>query len=400
MRNGKSSGIVLSIQGTSIGKLILISLLFLFFVFSLSGLLTSLKPQYRLSSNSVHHAANNLTGDLLYKVLGWENHYFLEALPNNTKGPKLTNLLFQLSSNINLDDPRSLLGRELPGFSLFDSRIIVADKGVNYTNMPVESAPPTEVMKAESEAALQNLDDVQVGESTPNPPPGLTTGDRKVVYLYFTHNRESYLPYLKGVTDPDDAYHSKVNVTKIGDKLKEVLEDNGVGTEVDKTDIMGNLNKKMLGFPLAYKESRPVVQTAMAQNRDLQYFIDIHRDSRRKKDTTTTINGKPYARLAFIIGAEHDNYEQNLKLASKLHQLLNKKYPGISRAVITKEGKGTNGKFNQDLSGKAILIEFGGVDNTFDELYRSAEAVADVFSEYYWQAEKVSQPIKQETKAP
>jgi stage II sporulation protein P len=399
MRNGKSTGMLISIQGTSVVKLILILMIFLFFVFSLSGLLTSLKPQYRLTSSSVNHAANNITGELFLKVLGWENHYFLGALPNEIEGPKLTNLLFKLSTNINLDDPRSLLGRELPGFSIFDSKIIVADKGVNYTNLPVESAPPLEVMKAESEATLQNLDDVQSDVKDPNPNPALTTGDKKVVYVYFTHNRESYLPYLKGETDPNRAYHSKVNVTKIGEKLKESLEANGVGTEVSQTDIMGNLNKKKMVFDQAYQESRPVVQTAMAQNRDLQYFIDIHRDAHRKEITTTNIKGKSYANLAFIIGAEHENYEQNLILAKELHQRLNKKYPGLSRAVTEKKGKLTNGKFNQDLSGKAILIEFGGVDNTFEELYRSAEALADVFSEYYWQAEKVSQPIEQETEA-
>jgi stage II sporulation protein P len=400
VRKGKNNGMIVSIQGSSIGKLLLLSMLFLFFVFSLSGVLTSLNPQYRLTSSSVNHAANKFTGDLLFKVLGSENHYFLNALPNGSESPKLTNLLFKLSTNINLNDPRSLLGRELPGFSQFDSKIIVAEKGVNYTNMPVESAPPLEVMKAESEAALQNLDDVDTENSETNPPPSQTTGDRKVVYLYFTHNRESYLPYLKGETDPNRAYHSKVNVTNIGDRLKIALESNGIGTEVNRTDIMGDLNKKGLGFAQAYQESRPIVQTAMAEQKELQYFIDIHRDSKRKEDTTGKINGKSYAKLAFVIGAEHSNYEQNLQLAKILHERLNKKYPGISRAVIEKQGAGTNGKFNQDLSGRAILIEFGGVDNTFEELFNSAEALADVFSEYYWKAEKVDNPIEQKTEAP
>lgn len=395
MRKGKTNGMIVSIQGSSVGKLILLSILFLFFVFSLSGVLTSLNPQYRLTSSSVNHAANNITGDLLFKVLGSENHYFLNALPNESESPKLTNLLFKLSTNINLNDPRSLLGRELPGFSQFDSKIIVADAGVNYTNMPVESAPPLEVMKAESEAALQNLDDVDTENSETNPPPSLTTGDRKVVYLYFSHNRESYLPYLKGETDPDRAYHSKFNVTNVGDKLKEALEANGIGAEVDKTDIMGQVK-----FAQSYQESRSLVQSAMTQNRDLKYFIDIHRDSRRKEVTTGMIKGKSYAKLAFVIGAEHSNYEKNLQLANVLHERLNKKYPGISRAVIQKQGAGTNGKFNQDLSGRAILIEFGGVDNTFEELFNTAEALADVFSEYFWKAEKVDNPIEQKTEAP
>ena len=70
----------------------------------------------------------------------------------------------------------------------------------------------------------------------------------------------------------------------------------------------------------------------------------------------------------------------------------------LSRGVFTKKGAGTNGKFNQDLSENAILVEFGGVDNTFEELYNSAEALADVISDYYWQAERVDQPVEQSCK--
>lgn len=36
------------------------------------------------------------------------------------------------------------------------------------------------------------------------------------------------------------------------------------------------------------------------------------------------------------------------------------------------------------------MIEFGGVENRLNELYRTADALAEVFSEYYWQAEKVN----------
>lgn len=50
--------------------------------------------------------------------------------------------------------------------------------------------------------------------------------------------------------------------------------------------------------------------SAQSNNRDLQYFIDIHRDSQRKKVTTATVNGKSYAKLVFVVGAEHANYEK------------------------------------------------------------------------------------------
>jgi stage II sporulation protein P len=394
MKSVKPDRMMVTVKGTSLMKAVLGFVFFLIMIFSISGLLTSLKPEYRPTSSSVQSAATNITGDMLYHLIGWENHYFLQGLPDSTPTPELTQYLFKLSTNVNLDDPRSLLGRELPAFSLFDTEILVAGEGTNYTNMPIESAPPLEILQAEKEAALQNTEglDGQAG-SKPSEVPPSTTGDRKVVYVYFTHNRESFLPYLKGVTNPDHAHHSQLNVTKIGDKLKEELEERGIGTEVDKTDVQASLTNKGWSYGLSYQESRLFVEAAVSANRELTYLIDIHRDSRRKIDTTKVINDKSYAKLAFIVGGEHANYEKNLAFANQLHEMLGQKYKGISRGAFTKQGAGTNGKFNQDLSENAILVEFGGVDNTFEELNNSAEALADVISEYYWQAEKVNQSV-------
>jgi stage II sporulation protein P len=398
MKHTRTSGTFLIVQGTSLLKIFAALSLFILLIFSISGLLTSLKPQYRLMSSSVNQAATNVNGELLYQLMGWENHHFLKVKNNFAPTPKLTNLVFKLSSNITLNDPRSLLGRELPGFYQFDGRILVAGEGTNYTNMPIESAPPIEIMKAEREASLQNLEGLdKPAKENPSATPGQTTGDREVVYVYFSHNRESYLPYLKGVTDPNMAYHSQINVTKIGDQLKTSLNDRGIGSFIDKTDIQARLNNKGWKFWKSYDESRSVVQTAMASNSDLHYFIDIHRDSQRKDKTTVTINGNSYAKLAFIIGGKNPNYEKNAKLAKALHDKLQEKYKGLSRGVIVKNEAGSNSIYNQNLSDNAILIEFGGVDNTFEELNRSADALAEVFSEYYWQAEKVNQDNQQPT---
>lgn len=383
---------VVTIQGTSILKLILSCLLLIFLLFSVSGLLTSLNPQYQLRSSSVNKATMNVSGNVLFQLMARENHYFMSGLVERDEVPSMSSVLFKASTNVNLDDPRSLLGRELPGFSLFDGKILVAGEGTNYTNMPIESAPPEEALNTENEASLQNTDDISKDEPNKVTPP-LTTGDKKVAYIYFSHTRESYLPYLKGVTDPNSAQHSEINVTKIGDRLQERLEGYGVGTIVDKTDITNRLNSNGWTYGRSYDASRALVQEAMAGNTSLSYLIDIHRDSRRKGDTTKVINGKSYAKLAFVIGAEHPNYEKNLKLATEIHHKLEEKYPGLSRGIIQKSGASTNGRFNQDLSGNALLVEFGGVDNNFDELNLSADAFADVFSEIFWEAEKVNYPV-------
>ena len=106
---------------------------------------------------------------------------------------------------------------------------------------------------------------------------------------------------------------------------------------------------------------------------------------------------KAYAQLVFVVGGKNPNYEKNEKLATDLHNLLEKKYKGIELGSLNKAGAGSNGVYNQNLSENALLIEFGGVDNTFEELNRSADALADVFSEYFWQAEKVNQDVEPST---
>ncbi|OLS41629.1 stage II sporulation protein P [Bacillus sp. MRMR6] len=393
MKSTRTPSMFVTVQATNLIKITSALLLFIVLVFSISGLLTSLKPQYRISSSSVNSAADKINGEWLYQLMAWENHHFLSVKDDLSASPKLTNLIFSLSNNINLDDPRSLLGRELPGFYQFDGEIVIAGIGSNYTNMPMESAPPIEVMQAEREAALQNLEGIEGSDEGKTPtPPTLTTGDKKVVHLYFTHNRESYLPYLQGVTDPNLAYHSQLNVTKVGDQLKAGLEERGIGTTIDKTDVMGTV--KMAS---TYWKSGELVQSAMATNRDIKYLIDIHRDARRGDKTKVRVNGQSYAQVVFVVGGKNPNYEKNEKIATELHNLLEKKYKGLSWGVMKNQGAGQNGVYNQNLSENALLIEFGGVDNNFEELNRSAEALADVFSEYFWQAEKVNYDVEGST---
>ncbi len=392
MRSYKASNYVVAINMSTILKGMLIFIVGLLSIFSITGILTSLNPEYRITSNSLNQAASNVKGDALYKILALENRAFNQILNEEEQAlPNLSSLLFQVATNVSFEDPRSFLGRELPGFSIFDGDILVAGEGTDFTNMPIESVPPPEALEAGNEAPLKNVENFnESDQKSGDVAPPLSTGDKKTVHLYFTHTRESYLPYLEGVTNPDSAMHSEVNVTKVGDMVKKYLEGLGIGTTIDKTDVIANLNNKGLDYWAAYQESRPLVQAAMTSNKDLLYLVDIHRDSQRRAVTTGTINGKSYAKLAFVVGEEHPNYEQNLKVATELHKLLEANYKGISRGVIAKKGSGTNGKFNQDLSSNAMLLEFGGVDNTFEELERSAQAFAEVFADYYWQAEKVN----------
>ena len=385
MKAKKSSFFVVALQAATIVRFMLIVLVTMVFMFLITGLLTSLKPEFRPSSESVNEATGQVPGRILYKYLGQGNKYFLHSFPDE-ETESITSQLFQSLTNISLNDPRSLLGHELPGYALFDGEILVAGEGTNYTNMPIESAPSDEALKkdTETEALIDEEEPAKTDQAGV-----MQKTKEEVMYIYFSHTRESYLPLLKGVTDSDSAFHSKANVTLVGEKLKKALEAKGIMTKVDKTDVNAILNKKGLQYGSSYSQSRGLVQEAMASDKNLKYFIDVHRDSQRKKVTTITINGKAYARLCFIIGGENPNYEQNLKLAEEMHKKISEKYPGLSRGVFEKRGAGTNGKFNQDLSGNAMLVEAGGVDNTMDELSASMDVLAGALAEHYWDAEPV-----------
>lgn len=369
--------------------IISIILLFLFI-----GLLTTIKPAYRFSFNLVTEWTSDVESSTFLYLLGMENRAFKNAYPKDKAIPKISNILFQMSTNIKPNDPRSLLGQELPGFSTFGNQIIIAGEGTNYMNLSIESSPPLEDVLKDRDAILGDPEETNdVTDKNEDKNKGdegkLTTGDRKIVFIYNTHNRESFLPHLPDMTDPNSAYHKEVNITKVSKHFAKALEAKGIGADVDDTDHMTVLNQKGWSYGQSYKASRPIVTEALASNKDIQYIFDIHRDSLPRDKTTKVINDKSYAKILMVVGAEYDSFEKNLKIATKLHELIDEKYPGLSRGVITKEGAGNNGVYNQDLSENSLLIEFGGYENTLEELYRTADIVAEVFSDYYWDAEKV-----------
>ncbi|ABS21867.1 stage II sporulation protein P [Bacillus cytotoxicus] len=373
---------------TSVRKLILFTVSTLLATFFLIGVVVTLLKETK--STYLYNWLNELSMNGYMYVIGKENHYFTQEYRNLNPDFSISSFLFSVATNIRFDDVRSFVGRELPGFGKYDTEIVIAGEGTNYSNLPIESSVPLEevVKERTGEAGQVQKKDSNVEKKQPDQ----TTGERKVAFIYHTHSWESFLPLLNLTNDPNPnkATSSVTNISILGERLREQLENEGIGAIEDKTDVGKRLISKGLNSNSSYKESREIVQEAMARNKELQYFFDLHRDSARKNVTTKVIGDKSYAKLAFVIGKGNKNYAKNLQLATALHEAINQKYPGVSRGVIQKGFQTGNGVYNQDLSGQALLIEVGGVDNTADELNRSIDALAKAFSEYFWQAEKVN----------
>lgn len=370
-------------QFSIFAKCLLIWIILCFVLFSIVGAIVSVPMGKKSSHTSLLNITENISADFYLTMLTTELKPLQfqddKALPNIT----FSDFLLQFTTQLNRTDIRTLFGNELPGFFPYQNRIIIGQTDTNYSNLPVESSAPLETI-LEERSVIDSPPVVDEREED------IEEISEKTVFIYNTHNRESFLPHLDDVTDPNAAFHSEVNVTLISEQLEQALAAKGIGSLVDQTDFTQVLNDQGWEYWQSYDASKPVVEEAFSQNEDLNYVFDIHRDSRRKEDTTITIDDQEYARLFFVIGADFDQNEKNIELATELHEKIENAYPGMSRGVIENGGSGRNGVYNQDISENAILIEFGGVDNTLEELYRTADAFADIFADYYWDAEQAS----------
>ena len=217
---------------------------------------------------------------------------------------------------------------------------------------------------------------------------GHSTFGKEVIYIYHSHSREAFLPYFKKAVQPEKAYHSKANITLVGDMLGKALERRGLGTTVNSTDIVQELESKGVDYGSSYAVSGEHVRAAQKENRDLEIFLDIHRDSLRKDSTTIEMKEEEHARLLFVVGTGHKEFEKNLVFTEGLQHQLEIEYPGLSKGILEKDSSQGNGVYNQDLSPNSVIVEIGGVDNTVEELHRTVEALAEVLSKYYWHEEK------------
>ncbi|MFD2671591.1 stage II sporulation protein P [Marinicrinis sediminis] len=325
----------------------------------------------------------------------------------------VSHFLFRFVTSINPADPKTLLAREIPG--LDREQTILLRKGTNQKEiaLPQDYTPSREVV-TEGVPDLPNLSDPsgtqQEGErdgiSTPTPPnqqEGGTTKEPAIpqkpeaqpdpappvkrAFIYHSHNRESWVTELEGVTDFSDAFDSETNITLVGKRLAEKLEERGVGTVHSETDYPAK--ETGFNYNFSYKYSKKSVQEAFVTHPDLAYFFDIHRDAQKRDLTTATIEGVDYAQVYFIIGYKNPNWKENETFANDIHERLESEYPGLSRGIYAKDGSSGHGEYNQSFSPHSLLIEVGGPENTLEESYRTADILAEVIADLYWKAESV-----------
>lgn len=364
-------------------KVIVFILSYVFVMLVAAALMTTLF--YTMKSYYVNQWFGKVSVHGFMQVLESGNRYFASDFFEKERRISPGQLLFSAATDIQLEDIRTLVGKEVPGMADYYSEILVAGEGTDFTNIPNESSLPIDEATKKREVAEDKVKEAEENHPVREKEKGAQ--GKSAVFVYHSHSWESFYPLLPGATNPSSP---DVNITLLGERFKEQLKAEGIPAVHDKTNIGDLLAAKKWDTNKSYAVSRGVVKEAFAQNESIAFPIDIHRDSARKDVTTKVINGKSYARLYFIIGMGNANRNENIKITKEINSYLEEKYPGISRGVFNKDRSKGDGVYNQDLSPNSILVEIGGVDNTLEELYNTVDVLTEAFSEYYWEAEKVN----------
>lgn len=352
------------------------------------------------SSSNMKGFAASVSSGLFGEMLEMEMPAFRSGLPaDSLTGKEIGAFIMRTLTDINPSRPESMLASQMAGMA--DTRYFLIRKGGGDVEVGPKDHPPAydplEGLEEENGTSVaekpQNGNEEASGnaggEEAETPPPDENkpaAGDKKAVFVYHSHSRESWYPELG--EDAKDPNSKTKNITLVGKRLADKLEELGVGAMHSDTDYPTAI--KDYRWELSYKYSMKTVKEALASSKDLAFMFDIHRDSQKREYTTVDIDGKSYAQVYFIIGHRNPNWKENEKVAAKIHDALEKDYPGISRGIWGKTANTGNAEYNQSLSTGNVLVEIGGVENTLEESYRTAEALAKAVASIYWEAEKVS----------
>ena len=192
-----------------------------------------------------------------------------------------------------------------------------------------------------------------------------------IVYIYNSHQTEGYnYELLDHTVKPTVLFASFI--------LKDYLNDLEIDSIVETSSIKDYLSKNSMEYKYSYQASRYYLDEMNKKYNSIIYYIDIHRDSSTYNKTIFESDGIKYARVLFVVGTRHDNYEKNLEFVKDLNNRLDSSYKGISRGIYIRK----DAVFNQDVSEHSILLELGGVDNTLEEINNTLKIISNILKEY------------------
>lgn len=201
--------------------------------------------------------------------------------------------------------------------------------------------------------------------------PPVTLSKESLVAIYNTHTGETY-----ALTDGMDRLTGKRGgVVKVAEALEQELEQK-YGVRVARSDAINDIH-----YSTSYTKSQEVLQKLLEDNPAVQVVIDIHRDAGKSRENSlVSVDGQLLAPVLIIVGSDarspFPTWRQNYSFAQELAAQIDKQHPGLCLGVRIKEGR-----YNQFLHSRAVLLEMGSVANSTEEAVRSARLLAGPVAE-------------------
>ena len=201
----------------------------------------------------------------------------------------------------------------------------------------------------------------------------------KNILIYHTHTCESYTQTDNYKYKASGNFRTKdlnCNMVRVGAELEKYLKHYGYNVIHDTTIYDSSYSQ-------SYDRSLKGVAKLLEENKDTDILFDIHRDAIGDSSyaPTVKIGDDEATQLMFVIGSngggsEHDNWNENLKLAIKIQEKTNELYPGLFKPIVLRDSR-----YNQQLAKGASIIEVGATGNTMEQCLNSMKYLSKVLSE-------------------
>ncbi len=204
------------------------------------------------------------------------------------------------------------------------------------------------------------------------------------VLILHTHATEAF--FIQNTDYYTEKYNSRStnnqnNMVRIGEVITEKLNKAGIETIHDKT------LHDYPNYTGSYSRAAETINKYLKKYPSIKIVLDLHRDAVTadngdKVKLVTKINGKQAAQVMLVMGSQSGSvtnfpkWRENLKLAVRLQQKIEQKYPTLARP-LTLNSK----NYNESLTTGSLLIEFGTDVNTLEEALYSADLVGNALAE-------------------
>lgn len=194
------------------------------------------------------------------------------------------------------------------------------------------------------------------------------------VLIVHTHTTECYNhDEMSGETERN--VDESLNVCRIGQEIKSVLEENGISCIHDTTV------HDYPSYQGAYTRTLSTISWYLENYPSIKMVLDVHRDAYIYSDgskltVTSDQNGVSTAQVMLVLGTDsmgldHAGWRENLKLAAKIQNTASIMYPDLMRSINLRRER-----FNMHMTSGSLLLEIGSNGNTLDEAIAGGHAVA------------------------